>query len=226
MLYQLTPYPLCGLGRSYPCNDHRCSLECRRRWAKREAQLMQAASRQWWAKGGYRLYSVTLKVEQAISTDDHLDIRRRFLDYIRAMGMQFQAVSEIDKQNWIHNHGILIAPSQAKNPVELVKDGWKRAAGELPTRVSMEEVGDLCKWTRYCVKDNGKRTLLFVRAKDNPSRKRFALSWGTRGFYPVSKGKLSETIRDANWLRRALARQDDDGITWVDIKAALDNIAT
>ena len=203
-LHQQSPRHLCRLPWGPGCRDPRCSLECRKKWAFREATcLVRLLASQ---PPEVLVYFGNLAIRHDLTADQHKPIRKQFLKALNAWGKSRQSklrlyvTSEIGDDLRCHYHYSLTSTTPVSQ--EVVKGLWDEACGEFATTVCHYEPESVPACSRYMFKSMEQRGYVHLFRNET-----VRLTWGhigKNGFWIKSKDTIWK-----NWITETFKEQHE-----------------
>jgi hypothetical protein len=180
------------------CYDHRCSDECRKKWAWKQSIITLEYLNNYESRS---VLAATLTVQGDLSADDHRTIQRDLKRIIKRdyPNAGYLLVREGDNKHGIHYHGILVGIE----PTEM-RSAWKEACKNRPTRSTISPVKTtLEQAVRYAFGCRGdKRGLpiaLLVRGSPTITCKHnFNTSITDKTLWKESKNRMYESDKSLN----------------------------
>lgn len=186
--HQIEPIRYCRLTWGHGCRDHRCSRECRARWAFKEATILRRHLEN--LPDHKHTYFGELVIVGEPSADDHKQFRKRFQKALSELGkkrngsIKLLATSEIGKNLRMHYHYCMTADFEVKQFT--IKYLWNEACTGWRTIVSHSSPRSAPARTNYMFK-NMKMCVDEVRLLRKGSPR---ISWGHLDFYPQGKSVI------------------------------------
>jgi hypothetical protein len=149
------------------CYDRQCSIECRKRWAKRESWVLCDQLRQY-KRDGSRVYFGTINFGIRLPPKQARGIVKEFHDRISTIGKWrwYLEPTPTDSRK-VHVHFVLISDAGSEAVADSVKRFWSEAMGPLYDRSRSRAVCtrafSIKRVSRYitgCTKDKASRPLI------------------------------------------------------------------
>ncbi|MCX5659840.1 MAG: hypothetical protein NTW19_08975 [Planctomycetota bacterium] len=171
------------------CMDHKCSIQCRHNWARRQSWIVKARLKQ----DNGSIYFGTFRLLGDITPATYRNIRHKLGRLLKQANIEYYGVAEIDdRKTTLHHHFIFISPEA--NKVAAIKAVLRLAAGELDCICKVDVVGmtdrDKARVAGYIVKDGDMYSPpLFARSA-------IPISFQSRGFFGTTKAKFERELLD------------------------------
>jgi hypothetical protein len=185
--HQQNPRQDCRLTWGPGCRDHRCSVECRRRWSYRESSVLRRHLHA--IPEGVSIYFGELVIADNVSGSEHKNIRKSFQTSLTAWGKDAQAnvkllaVAEVGGNLRMHYHYALTSTTIIGQDV--IKNLWDEAAVGYRTIVSHSTPRSIDARARYMFKNMREPGNVRLLRKGSPR-----ITWGHLDFY-APQGKTA-----------------------------------
>ena len=184
--------------RNGQCDNPRCSIECRYNWAWKEYTLLIHRLNE--IKADHFIYFGNITFQSNLSSREHIEIRKEFLNEFRKNDKKRNATSKIlfnsepnRDTDRIHYHYCMY--SDAEWTQHRMKSIWNSASGGISNIVKHDPpkkgIVPACKYMfKFSDDYRGGREHVNLLSSHAPQ-----IVWSSRGFYDRSKTDLWKLIR-------------------------------